>query len=92
LVYAKVLYGLEGDDDLYGLGGNDIIYGGDGRDEIYGDDGNDTLYGGEGDDNLTGGTGKDRFIYEDIGDGDDVIFDFEVGTGADADVLNLARL
>ncbi len=59
---------------------------------VYSGSGDDTLDGGEGDDFLSGDAGKDRFIYDNIGDGDDLIFDFQVGTGADADVLDLAAL
>jgi Ca2+-binding RTX toxin-like protein len=43
---------------------------------------NDTLIGGTGDDTLRGGVGFDRFIYT-AGDGDDVISDFNTGTGQD---------
>ena len=87
-----VLYGTEGNDYLVGNEGHDVLYGNEGDDEIEGNEGHDYLYGGEGDDYLTGGAGKDRFVYDDIGDGDDTIYDFQVGTGTNADVLDLAAL
>ena len=80
--------GLDGADTLFGGSGNDTILGGDGRDTLYGESGTDTLDGGAGDDlidggsgkdRLTGGSGADRFAFT-VGNGDDVITDFRVGT------------
>ncbi len=103
------LYGDEGSNDiLYGDEGHDTLYGGEGNDTLYGGEGDDILHGGEGDDILHGNgsvsggsTGKDGFFYNSIGDGNDIIYDFQAGdtnsthTGtynADADVLDLAGL
>jgi len=60
--------------------GNDVINGGAGDDSINGDGGNDTLTGGADNDTLTGGAGFDTFVYA-AGDGNDVITDFNTGTG-----------
>jgi Ca2+-binding RTX toxin-like protein len=65
--------GVEGDDDLRGGGGDDII---------DGNGGDDRIVGGSGDDTLTGGDGDDRFIFR-SGHGNDVITDFNTGTGQD---------
>ena len=54
------------------------------------DSADDTLTGGTGNDTLTGGAGDDVFIYN-VGDGDDVITDFNTGNSAsitDADQTN----
>jgi hypothetical protein len=48
--------------------------------------------GGNGDDYLLGGAGKNTFKYDSIADGNDEIYSFQVGTGADVDVLDLAAL
>jgi len=49
-----------------------------GHDNIFGGGGNDFILGGLGNDSLTGGTGTDTFIFDapGIGEGDDVIFDW----------------
>lgn len=65
--------GIAGDDDLRGGGGNDTI---------DGNGGNDRIVGGSGNDTLTGGDGNDTFIYR-SGHGNDVITDFNTGTGQD---------
>ena len=63
-----------------GVEGNDVIDGGAGNDTIDGGGGNDTITGGADNDTLTGGEGNDTFVYS-VGDGDDVITDFNTGTG-----------
>ncbi len=65
-----------------GVEGDDVIDGGAGNDTIDGNGGNDTLTGGTGNDTLTGGEGFDTFTYT-AGDGNDVITDFNTGTGQD---------
>ncbi len=73
------LHGEAGNDRLYGLGNDDILMGGDGVDWLMGGDGDDVLDGGTKRDHLWGGTGSDTFILA-VGDGFDVIRDFEQGT------------
>lgn len=53
-------------------------------DILNGGTGSDTLDGGVGNDTLTGGAGDDVFVYN-IGDGDDVITDFNVGNSGAID-------
>ncbi|PRY77276.1 hemolysin type calcium-binding protein [Yoonia maritima] len=65
-----------------GVEGNDILNGGAGNDTIDGDGGDDTITGGADNDTLTGGDGDDTFVYN-VGDGNDVITDFNTGTGQD---------
>ena len=80
--------GNDGADDLFGGSGNDAISGGNGRDDLSGDSGTDTIDGGAGMDNINGGSGNDRmtggseadrFIFG-VGNGNDTITDFVVGT------------
>lgn len=77
-----VLDGGAGNDSISGDGGNDSILGGTGNDTIDGGDDNDTIAGGADDDVITGGEGFDTFTFN-PGDGDDVITDFNTGTGQD---------
>jgi hypothetical protein len=79
-----VLDGGAGNDSIAGNGGDDSIQGGTGDDTIDGGTGNDTIAGGANDDVITGGEGFDTFTFNQ-GDGDDVITDFNTGTGQDID-------
>ncbi len=77
------IHGGLGDDHIGGKGGNDQLFGDEGDDAIWGDDGDDLLRGGLGNDTLTGddssgGQGADTFVLA-VGEGTDVITDFEVG-------------
>ncbi|WP_224823871.1 Hint domain-containing protein [Cognatishimia sp. MH4019] len=76
--------GGAGDDILDGEHGSDTIEGGAGRDAIDGGTGDDTLSGGAGDDTLTGGAGNDIFEWN-VGDGKDVITDFNSGNSGTLD-------
>ncbi|MEM7730977.1 MAG: calcium-binding protein, partial [Pseudomonadota bacterium] len=81
----------DGDDTLVGHKGTDTIEGGAGNDTIYGWDGWDTLIGGAGDDRLEGGWGGDTYVY-DLGDGNDVIFEYSTtsdGRQTNGNVLQL---
>ncbi|MEA5464200.1 CAP domain-containing protein [Leptothoe sp. PORK10 BA2] len=78
-----VIWGYGGNDRIGGKGGNDILFGGEGNDGLWGDAGDDLLRGGLGNDTLTGddfsgGSGSDIFILA-VGEGMDMIMDFEVG-------------
>jgi hypothetical protein len=83
------LSGRDGDDVLFGNGANNFLDGGDGDDRLYGGDGDDVLNGGPGNDRLFGGAGADTFMVTALGDGRDVIFDFNRSEG---DRLDLTRL
>lgn len=72
------VWGGDGNDTITGGGGADTFRGEGGNDVISGGRGKDVIVGGTGDDTLTGGGGPDQFIF-DIGDGANVITDFEVG-------------
>ena len=81
------LVGTNGSDFIRGFGGNDTLDGKLGNDQLFGYDGNDRLVGGYGNDFLEGDTGNDILyggadadvFYFNLGDGDDVIKDFEIG-------------
>ena len=73
------LDGGNGNDKLLGNRDNDILVGGSGHDSLLGGAGNDQLEGGAGNDQLFGGGGADRFLLKE-GDGQDSIFDYQVGT------------
>lgn len=74
-----LLSGGLGNDTLEGQLGNDVLTGGDGDDDIQGDAGQDTLTGGAGNDFLVGGADTDQFVFG-LGDGNDIIEDFTVGS------------
>ncbi|MGC1306268.1 MAG: 5'-nucleotidase C-terminal domain-containing protein [Phormidesmis sp.] len=78
-----IIFGGMGSDRIGGKGGNDRLFGEEGDDMLWGDDGDDLLRGGLGNDILTGddssgGMGSDTFVFA-IGEGTDIITDFEVG-------------
>jgi Ca2+-binding RTX toxin-like protein len=86
-----------GKDNIDGDDGNDTLFGGEGNDDISGFTGDDTIDGGGGDDTIGaqegidlmfGGAGNDVFQY-DLGDGSDLIADFEGAGIAVADVILL---
>lgn len=84
------IFGGDGNDRIGGKGGNDTLLGEVGDDHIWGDDGDDIIRGGLGNDTLTGddfsgGQGMDTFILA-VGEGTDIITDFEVGI----DLIGLA--
>ncbi len=79
-----ILHGGDGEDYLNGVSGSDILYGGSDDDVIRGGKGSDEIVGGLGDDTLYGAElgrndlTKDLFVFN-VGDGQDLIVDFEVG-------------
>lgn len=79
-----------GNDTVYGSQGDDYIHAGDGNDVLFGNGGNDTLIGSFGSDTMSGGSGSDTFVYNSVGEGGDVIVDFD--TGSSGDVLDLSTL
>jgi len=88
------LCGDKGRDEISGGDGNDTLMGGDDNDKLFGGNGNDLLQGGAGDDRLeggkgadtlTGGAGHDRFVFNSVGEGVDVITDFGKGDVLDID-------
>lgn len=83
--------GGSGDDYLVGGAGANRLEGRDGDDKLLGGAGNDVLLGGRGDDLLIGGGGEDHFVFgPDFGD--DRIIDFNPGTLARHDTLDLRGL
>lgn len=91
------LDGGTGNDAVYGGAGDDVLDGGDGDDGLDGEAGNDRLIGGTGNDTLSGGATSgdiDVFVFR-LGDGNDVIVDFDDGTDViefDIDSLDFADL
>ncbi|MEL6203250.1 MAG: hypothetical protein AAFR39_12915 [Pseudomonadota bacterium] len=75
----NLILGLEGDDELRGRNGDDALFGDAGADRLVGGNGADYLAGGADADRLVGGEGADTFAFN-VGDGRDVIVDFEAGT------------
>ncbi|MES2298714.1 MAG: cadherin domain-containing protein [Pseudomonadota bacterium] len=65
------------------------LMGGAGNDVLAGGAGNDVFTGGLGSDMLTGGLGHDSFGYASLYERGDRITDFTVGSGANADQLDL---
>ncbi|MEL6997779.1 MAG: M10 family metallopeptidase C-terminal domain-containing protein [Pseudomonadota bacterium] len=63
---------------LTGNASSNVLSGGAGKDRLQGWEGSDTLIGNTGNDVLEGGTGSDVFVFN-LGDGVDVILDFEDG-------------
>ena len=72
------VFGDDGDDLIHISGGSINASGGFGDDIIVGGMFNDTISGDAGDDMLSGGRGADVFVFS-LGDGHDVILDFEYG-------------
>lgn len=79
------LIGGDGNDQLFGYGGCDILVGGAGNDTLVGGAGNDFLNGGSGSDilvggagnnTLTGNAGADKFVFNFMSEGIDIIKDF----------------
>ncbi len=73
--------GLGGNDTIYGSWGDDSLSGGGQDDSLFGEHGDDTLSGNSGDDYLKGGPGNDTYVF-DLGDGNDVIENYDSVTSA----------
>lgn len=74
--FNDVINGNVGNDTINAGNGNDIINGGNGNDTISLGLGNDVVTGGKGNDNLNDYSGGDDAYIFNIGDGQDVIYDF----------------
>jgi Ca2+-binding RTX toxin-like protein len=75
-----ILHGNAADNKMWGSAYADALYGGAGNDTLFGYAGDDILHGGAGDDSLDGGAGDDVYLFN-LGDGHDVISDYEYRTG-----------
>ncbi len=75
-----------------GNGLANVLSGGVSYDTLKGGGGADTLDGSAGNDKLTGGAGNDTFVFTAFGFGKDIITDFQVGTKANHDTLDLRGL
>ena len=73
----NIFIGGSATDTIAGGGGGDLLQGGGGNDTIIGEAGTDAVMGNKGDDALYGGAQADGFYFQD-GDGDDVIWDFDI--------------
>lgn len=80
--------GSTGGDTLRGDGMANQISGLNGNDFLWGGGGNDILIGGAGDDTISGGAGLDTFVFRN-NFGHDTITDFNIGTMANHDTLDL---
>lgn len=80
---------FSGDDDFQGSSKLEAIYGFGGDDEINAAGGNDLVNGGKGKDSIRGGGGFDTFVFN-LGDGRDVIKDFNVGDAEDHERLQIS--
>ncbi len=83
------LFGLDGNDTLIGNGTADYLDGGDGYDKLFGGGGDDLLHGGPGIDRLWGGDGADVFQVTSLGDGRDIVRDFDRTEGDRIDLSEL---
>ena len=81
------LSGGDGNDQLFGGVDHDYLDGGAHDDRLSGDAGDDILKGGAGNDTLSGGAGADRFVFDGVDEGVDVITDF-----GDGDVLAIGDM
>ncbi|WP_152986679.1 cadherin-like domain-containing protein, partial [Pseudovibrio sp. POLY-S9] len=78
------IFGTDGDDYLSSrslIGVN--MNGGAGDDRLSGSEGQDVFIGGRDDDTLTGRGGSDSFVFETTSFGNDTIYDFVAGVGAE---------
>ena len=76
------------------VGGSDtgnVMFGGVGDDTLSGYGGTDILDGGLGDDTLTGGADNDRFVFDALGWGNDVITDYSSAEGDRVAIEHVGR-
>jgi Ca2+-binding RTX toxin-like protein len=93
LIGIDNVVGGQGADLLIGNGNANVLEGGAGKDLVSGGAGNDTFMSraGDGNDLYLGGIGADMFVFR-AGFGKDIIADFQVGTAASHDTLDLRGL
>ncbi len=82
------LIGTNASDSITGDSQNNRLEGRNGIDTISGGFGNDTIIGGQGNDILTGGSGADKFIFNSLSDGIDIIKDYTFGQ---SDVIQVSK-
>ena len=75
-----MIFGNEGNDILLGNEASDTIFAGQGNDLVFGGQGDDLIFGNQGNDTLYANEGADRLVIA-SGDGNDLIFGFNVGEG-----------
>ena len=75
--------------DVIGTDESDIIAGDDQNNQLFGNDGNDSIDGGQGNDILTGGFGADKFIFNSVNEGLDIIKDYNF---AESDVIQVSTV
>ncbi|MDZ8064611.1 MAG: calcium-binding protein [Nostoc sp. DedQUE08] len=73
--------GTNQSDTIVGDGQNNLLFGNGGDDTLSAKSGNDILTGGNGNDILTGGVGADKFVFNNVLDGVDIIKDFKAVEG-----------
>ena len=84
-----VLEDVQGND---ALSIHQLFLGSASNDTIIGTTFDDVIIGHSGADVLSGNAGQDVFQYQSLNDGDDVISDFVIGSGSEADQLDLKEL
>ncbi|BBD65994.1 hemolysin-type calcium-binding region [Nostoc commune NIES-4072] len=62
--------------NVIGTNESDIITGDDQNNQLFGNDGDDSIIGGQNNDILTGGFGADKFIFNNVNEGLDIIKDY----------------
>ena len=99
----EYFYGGDGNDTINANTGDDTIFGGNGDDTIKAGEGNDIINGGKGNDYLKGEGGDDVYVFN-IGDGDDIVEEYEsnnygaqndrivFGEGITADSITMNRV
>ena len=99
----EYFYGGDGNDTINANTGDDTIFGGNGDDTVNAGAGNDIINGGKGNDYLKGEAGDDVYVFN-IGDGDDIVEDYEwnnygaqndrivFGEGITADSITMNRV
>ncbi|NIJ21113.1 Ca2+-binding RTX toxin-like protein [Sphingomonas naasensis] len=82
-LFARATAGTPGNDTIHGSIEAQALSGAGGNDWIDGRSGNDVITGGAGDDTIYGGGGDDRYMFS-LGDGQDVINEYDrEGSGFD---------
>ncbi|MCC5668067.1 hypothetical protein LC653_30385, partial [Nostoc sp. CHAB 5784] len=75
--------------NVIGTNESDIIAGDDQNNQLFGNDGDDSIIGGQDNDILTGGFGADKFIFNSVNEGLDIIKDYNF---AESDVIQVSKV